>query len=347
MRAGIIGLPQSGKTSLFKILTHAHVETGFGGHQAHLGVSRVPDRRLDELGKLFKPKKLTHATVEFLDVPSISKENLREPSYLANLRNVDALVHVLRAFEQAANPARDVKDVDLELILSDLGQVEKRMERLERDLKKIKNPELEHEAEILKKAGAALGKERPLRELELDANEKKRIRGFMFLSEKPVLHVLNLADEEAAALGMAEARLDTGGQPNTAASAVCGRIEAELTDLAEDEAAEFMASYGLKEPALDRLIRAAYGLMGFISVFTVSEEECRAWTLHRGETALDAAAAVHTDLAAHFIRAEVVNWKDLLDTGSLAAAREHGLLRLEGKEYQVQDGQVVYIRHSA
>lgn len=346
MRAGIIGLPQSGKTSLFKILTHAHVETGFGGHQAQVGVARVPDRRLDQLAELFHPKKVTHAAFEFMDVPSISKENLREPSYLGNLRNVDAIAHVLRAFGADANPERDMKDADLELILSDLAQVEKRVERLERDLKKLKTVDLLHELEVLNRARETLEKEMPLRELELDANDKKRIRGFMFFSEKPMLYVLNVADEDAPELDREEAKYHVGGRPNTAVSAVCGRLEAELAELSDEESAEFMAGYGVKESGLERLIRATYALMGFISFFTVSEEECRAWTLHAGETALDAAGAVHTDLARHFIRAEVVNWKDLLETRSLAAAREHGVLRLEGKEYRVSDGQVVYIRHS-
>jgi len=346
MRAGIIGLPQSGKTSLFKILTHARVDTGFGGHQAQVGVARVPDRRLDQLAELFQPKKLTHAAIEFMDVPSISKENLREASYLGNLRNVDALVHVLRAFGEDAGPERDMKDVDLELILSDLAQVEKRMERVDRDLRKLKTADLLRELEVLKKARETLEKETPLRELELEANEKKRIRGFMFLSEKPMLYVLNVADEAAPELDRLEAKYHVGGRPHTAVSAVCGRIEAELADLSDEESAEFMAGYGLKESGLERLIRATYSLMGFISFFTVGEEECRAWTLQAGDTAVDAAGAIHTDLASHFIRAEVVNWKDLLETRSLAAAREHGLLRLEGKDYRVSDGQVVHIRHS-
>lgn len=346
MRAGIIGLPQSGKTSLFKILTHAQVSAGFGGHETHLGVSRVPDRRLDELATLFKPKKTTHASIEFMDVPAISKENLREPSYLGNLRNVDALALVVRAFGEDFDPAREIADINLELILSDLAQAEKRIERLERELRKIKNPELEHEFDILKRSKAHLETETALRELELDPNEKKRIRGFMFLSEKPMLYVLNAREEDAPVLDELEKRYAVGKRPNTEVTAICGQIEAEMAELPDEEAAEFLSGYGLKESGLERLLRATYHLMGFISFFTVGEEECRAWTIRRGQTALDAAAAIHTDLAKHFIRAEVVNWKDLLETGSLAAARERGLLRLEGKEFPVQDGQIVHIRHS-
>src|SRR5512140_1651875 len=347
MRAAIIGLPQSGKTSLFKILTKAQVDTGFGGgHQAQIGVARVPDRRLDDLAKLFDPQKLTHTAIEFMDVPSISKDNLREPSYLGSLRNVDALMHVVRAFGEDADPKREIADVDLELILSDLAQIEKRMERLEKDMKKLKNQEFEQEHAVLLTAKAALEKEQPLRELELDPNDKKRIRGFMFLSEKPMLYVVNVADEQAGELDQIEARYKVSGKPNTGMSAIAGRVEAELAELPPDELAEFMSSYGLKDSGLERLVRAVYLLMGFVSFFTVGEEECRAWTLRRGETALDAAGAIHTDLAKHFIRAEVMNWKDLLESGSIAGLRDRGQLRLEGKDYVVQDGNIVHIRHS-
>ncbi len=339
-------MPQSGKTALFKILTHSRVATGFGGHEAHVGVAQVPDRRLDQLAALFKPDKTTHAAIEFLDVPAISKENLREASYLANLRNVDALMHVVRAFGEEPNPAHDIADIDLELILSDLGQTEKRMERLEKDLRKIKNPDLEHEMEVLTKARRHLETEKPLRELELDAVDKKRIRGFMFLSERPMLYVLNARDEDAANLDKLVERYQAGGKPNTGVTAVCGQIESEIAELPDEEAAEYMASYGLKESGLERLVRATYHLMGLISFFTVGDKECRAWTLTRGQTALDAAATIHTDLATHFIRAEVVKWDDLLEAGGLGAAKERGVLRLEGKEYSVQDGQVCHIRHS-
>lgn len=346
MRCGIIGLPQSGKTSLFKILTHAHVAAGFGGHETHIGVARVPDRRLDDLAALFKPKKTTHAAFEFMDAPAISKENLREASYLGNLRNIDALALVVRAFGDDPNPQQEITDINVELILSDLAQVEKRLERLEKDLKKMKTPDLEHEFAVLQKARAHLEQERTLRELELDAPARKRVRGFMFLSEKPMLYVLNAREEDVPELDKLEGRYHVGGQPNTEVTAVCGKIEAEIAELPDAEASEYLAGYGLKESGLQRLIRATYHLMGFISFFTVGEQECRAWTLERGQSALDAAAAIHTDLAKHFIRAEVVNWSDLLAAGSLAAARDRGVLRLEGKDYVVQDGQIVHIRHS-
>lgn len=346
MRVAIIGLPQAGKTAVFKILTHGHAAAGHGGREAHIGVARVPDPRLDELARVTKPKKTTHAALEFLDVPAINKENLREPSYLAGLRNVDAMAHVLRAFGDDANPQRDLAGVDLELILSDLGQAEKRLERLERDLRKVKTPELEQEFEILRKARQHLEKEKPLRELELFPEEKKRIRGFMFLSEKPLLYVLNAPEQDAPELDLLKERYAVGGRPHTEVTAVCGQVEAEIAEFSEPEAAEYLAGYGLKEPGRERLLRALYRLLSLLSFFTVSDVECRAWTLRQGQTALEAAACVHTDLAEHFIRAEVIHWADLVKAGSLAGARERGLLRLEGKEYPVQDGQVLYIRHS-
>ncbi len=346
IRTGIIGLLQSGKTSVFKILTHSSVAAGFGGHETHLGVVQVPDRRLDQLAQLIKPKKTTHAALEFADVPAIHKETLREPSYLANLRQVDALAHVVRAFGDDASPTQAVADVEVELIVSDLGQIEKRLDRLERDLRKVKDPELEREFEVLQKARQHLEQQRPLRELQLDRNEKKRIRGFMFLSEKPMLTVLNASEQDTAELDKLKDRYQLDPRALTGVTAVCGRVEAELAEFSAEEAAEYMASYGLKEPGRERLLRAVCDLMGLLTFFTVSEVECRAWVLHQGQTALEAAACVHTDLAARFIRAEVVDWASLLEAGSLAGARERGLLRLEGKEYPVEEGQVLYIRHS-
>ena len=346
IRTGIIGLVQSGKTSVFKILTHSPVAAGFGGHGTHLGVVQVPDRRLDQLAQLIKPKKTTYAALEFADVPAIRKETLREPSYLANLRQVDALAHVVRAFGDDASPTQAIADVEVELILSDLGQIEKRLDRLERDLRKVKDPELEREFEVLQKARQHLEQQRPLRELQLDRNEKKRIRGFMFLSEKSILTVLNASEQDTAELDKLKDRYQLDPRAQTGVTAVCGRVEAELAEFSAEEAAEYMASYGLKEPGRERLLRAVCDLMGLLTFFTVSEVECRAWMLHQGQTALEAAACVHTDLAVRFIRAEVVDWASLLEAGSLAGARERGLLRLEGKEYPVEEGQVLYIRHS-
>ena len=356
MKTAIIGLPMVGKTSLFTILTGVHQETHIGSTAARVGVARVPDARLDELAKLFEPPKVTHATVEYVDMPSISKENLRDPSYLASLRVVDAFAHVLRLFADetvphekgSVDPLRDLEDVETELILSDLVVVEKRLERLEKDRKKIKNPELDHEFALLEKCKAALEANQPLRQLDLDAEEEKRIRGFQFLSQKPVLYVLNLGENEAGKLHARETEYREGplqGRKHTSVTAVCGKIEAELAELAPEEQRDYLASYGLSESGLERLISATYALLGLMSFLTAGETEVRAWTIPMQSTAVKAAGAIHSDFEKKFIRAEVVNWKALVDHSGYPGVREKGLLRLEGKEYVVRDGDVLVIRH--
>src|SRR6516225_7936895 len=308
MKTAIIGLPMVGKTSLFTILTGVHQETHVGSTAARVGVATVPDPRLEELARLFEPPKVTHATVEYVDMPPISKENLRDPSYLGSLRLVDAFAHVVRLFADATvphekgsvDPLRDLEDVETELILSDLVVVEKRLERLEKDRKKIKSAELDHEFALLEQSKAALEANRPLRRLEIDAEQEKRIRGFQFLSRKPMLYVLNLGESEAGELHAREKEYREGplaGLEHTAVTAVCG------------------------------------------------ETEVRAWTIPIHSTALKAAGAIHSDFEKKFIRAEVVNWKALVDHLGYPGVREKGLLRLEGKEYIVKDGDVLVIRH--
>jgi hypothetical protein len=316
----------------------------------------VPDSRLDELAKLFEPPKITHATVEYVDMPSISKENLRDPSYLASLRVVDAFAHVLRLFPDetvphekgSVDPIRDMDDVETELILSDLVVVEKRLERVDKDRKKIKNPELDHEFALLEKCKALLDANQPLRQLTLDAEEEKRIRGFQFLSQKPMLYVLNLGEDDAAKLHDREKEYREGplkARAHTGASAVCGKIEAELAELPPADQRDYLASYGLTESGLVRLISATYALLGLMSFLTAGETEVRAWTIPMHSTAVKAAGAIHSDFEKKFIRAEVVNWKALIDHSGYPGVREKGLLRLEGKEYIVKDGDVLVIRH--
>ena len=360
MKTGIIGLPQVGKTSLFKILTKAKLEDrGYSNpREAHMGVARVPDERLDKLSALYSPKKTTYAMVEYVDVAAIGQEALKEANFLTSLRNVDALIHVLRAFEDDSiphvgpiDPLRDVKSVEFDLMVSDLTQVEKRLERVEKDLKKGRTGDLEREQALLLRSKEALENEQPLRELEMTPEEKKLIKGFMFLSQKPVLYAVNIGEttELGDALDHAVSRyhLDEVAQrPNAGATAICGKVEAELAEMDEAEAAEFLGSYGLHESGLVRLIRKSYELLGLISFFTAGEDECRAWTVPAGSKAPQAAGAIHSDLEHHFIRAETIRWDALLAAGSEAAARTHGTLRLEGKEYIVQDGDVMHIRHS-
>lgn len=360
MKTGIIGLPQVGKTSLFKILTKVHLEDkGYSNpREAHLGIATVPDDRLDRMAALYKPKKTVYATVEYSDVAAIAQEALKDAAFLATLRNVDALIHVLRAFEDDAiphtgpiDPLRDIRNVEFDLMLSDLSQIEKRLERLEKDLKKMKTDDLVKENALLLRARQALEEEKPLRELEMTAEEKKLIRGFMFLSQKPILYVLNI--NESSTLGRdLEAAVakygleEVAARPNAGATAICGKVEAELAEMDDEEAAEFLGSYGLEESGLRRLIRKSYELLGLISFFTVGEDECRAWTVPVNSRAQEAAGAIHSDLEKHFIRAETIHWDTLLAAGSEAVARSQGKLRLEGKDYLVQDGDVLHIRHS-
>jgi len=360
LKAGIIGFPQVGKTTLFKILTKAQVDTlKFSGSKAesHVGVATVPDPRLDELSKLFNPKKTTHATVEYLDVAGLVKGESKDATQLGNLRNGDTLVHVVRAFadesisyaERNIDPKRDIANLELELLVSDLSIIEKRLERLEKDLKKQRNTVLEKELELLKRCKLCVEEEKPIRGLELDDDERKLLRGFMFLSEKPILHVLNLSDSDGDKVDQITSAFqldEISSQPNVGVTAVCGKVEAELVELSGQDAELFLADYGLKESGLNRLIRVTYHLLGLISFFTVGEDECRAWTIKQGTTALKAAGVIHSDIERCFIRAEVVACDKLLELKSLTAGRDKGLLRMEGKGYLVQDGDVINFRHS-
>jgi GTP-binding protein YchF len=355
MKTAMIGLPMVGKTSLFTILTGVHESARVGSMETRVGVAKVPDPRLEALAEIFSPPKITHAVVEYVDFPAVSKEALRDPSYLASLRVVDAVAHVLRVFEDdtvphekgTVDPVRDLEDVEMELILSDLVVIEKRLERLDKDRKKIKSPELDREYDLLVRAREMLEKNQPLREMELDNDEEKRMRGFQFLSQKPVLYVLNLGEGDAPKLHDIEQsyRAKVGSRRGAAVTAVCGKIEAELAELSADDAAEYMASYGLKEPGLNRLIEATYALLGLMSFLTAGETEVRAWTVPVNSPAVKAAGAIHTDFEKKFIRAEVVNWKALIEYNGYPGVREKGLLRLEGKEYIVKDGDVLVIRH--
>jgi hypothetical protein len=327
MQTGIIGLPQVGRTTLFRILTKASVEGKPGAQGTHVGVAKVPEPRLVELAKLYNHKKITYATVQYVDVGGMQKDRNRDA--LAPLREVDTIAHVIRVFDDPSVPHA--------------------AGNLDKDLKKKKDPALEAEKAVLEKCKAHLEAEKPLRELDLTPEERKPIGGFLFLSQRPMLYVLNLGDEEAAELSTAVERHKLSalqGRKNTAVVAICGRLEAELAQMEEKEAAELLESYGLKEPGLNRLIRATYDLMGLIPYFTAGEPEVRAWTIRKGATAVKAAGEIHSDIEKGFIRAEVVRWDDLLAAGSLAAAREKAQVRLEGRDYVVQEGDVILFRHS-
>lgn len=360
LRAGLFGFPAAGKTALFQLLTSAREAPRPGGKtEANVGVSRVPDERLDRLTALFNPRKHVPATVEFADVAGAAagQSGAQALLDLAPFRNADALLHVVRMFRDpsvphpagSVDPARDVRTMEDELILADLGVVEKRLERLERDLKKSNNPELRKEQEILARCRTALEAGQPLRALGLTGDDAKRLRGFQFLSAKPLLLVLNL---DEADLPQADHAVRLAGLESfmsgaaTRAVPICARIELEIAQLDAADAAAFMADLGLHESGLDRVIRASYDLLGYISFFTVGEDECRAWSIPRHTTAVLAAGEIHSDISRGFIRAEVVAYDRLLARGSIAACREHGELRLEGKEYVVHDGDVINFRHA-
>jgi GTP-binding protein YchF len=360
LRAGLIGFPSAGKTALFQLLTSVREAPSRGGKgEAHVGVSRVPDQRLDRLTALFKPRKRVPATVEFADIAGVggSKAGAQALLDVAPFRNADALLHVVRMFRDPAvphpagsiEPARDVRAMEDEVILADLGVVERRLERLERDLKKTNTPELRKEQEILLRCREALESGRPLRALELGSEDSKRLRGFQFLSAKPLLIVLNLDEadlpqaDEAVRLAGVEAFLSGAA---TRAVPICAKIENEIAQLDDADRPAFMADLGLRGSGLDRVIRASYDLLGYISFFTVGEDECRAWSIPRDTPAVLAAGEIHSDISRGFIRAEVVRYEHLLARGTLAACRDHGELRLEGKEYIVLDGDVINFRHA-
>jgi hypothetical protein len=353
MQLGILGFPKVGKTTLFNILTASHQATDkfSASRQTNVGVAQVPDPRLARLRDLFSPKKYTPATVEYLDIPGIRKGEGRESLDLGKLRTVDALVHVVRAFADpelphpagSVDPARDLLELELELILADHELVERRLERLAQSAKRGLKPEEERERALLGDVVLpALEAERPLREVELAAEDERRLRGFQLLSAKPMLVVWNVGESDLA--GADPAKAGWSPRPKSEAVVVSAPIEQEIAGLAEGEQREFLAELGLSEPSIDRVIRASHHLLGLLSFFTVGEDEVRAWTIRRGTRAREAAGTIHSDIERGFIRAEVVGWEELVRLGSLAACRTAGSLRLEGKEYEVQDGEVIHFR---
>ena len=358
MQVTIVGLPGSGKTTVFNALTGAHADTGgFSGGRAapNMGVVKVPDERLDRLSDLFHPRKTTPADVTYVDVAipaGATREGTINPDVLALVRNADALLHVARAFdgggaEGPSDPWRDVEALDLEFAIADLMVIEKRLEKLRNSGRHGPPAEREANAQeeaLLGRLEPELSAGHPLRAVELSDEDELRLRGYRFLTQKPVLVVLNLDEGK---LGAA-ADLEAGGraryaQPQTDVAALGGKIEAELAQLSETDAALFLEDLGIAEASRGRVIRLTYALLGLFSFFTAGEDECRAWTLRRGATAVDAAAAVHSDLARGFIRAEVVTYDDLIACGSMAEARKRGVLRSEGKTYAVRDGDVIEV----
>ncbi len=353
MRLGIIGLPQSGKTTLFNALTRGAQPTTMSGgrYEVHTAVVDVPDPRVDRLSEMFKPQKTIYAKVTYADIAGLegSAEKSGISGQLLNtLSQMDGFLQVVRVFEDpsvphpagSVDPQRDVNSMESELLLNDLIAVERKLERLQEERKKGGGREkavIERELELFERLHVALSEETPLRDLELSAEEEKALSGFGFLTRKPMLILLNLADEQQAPEIVYPHR-------RCAVAALQGRLEMDLAQLDPDEAAVFMEEYGIEELGLQRVITLSYDLLGLQSFFTVGEDEVRAWTVRRGAAAVEAAGVIHTDLQKGFIRAEVVAYDDLVQLGSMAEARSKGKLRLEGKDYVLHDGDIMHVR---
>ncbi|HSL97754.1 MAG TPA: redox-regulated ATPase YchF [Candidatus Deferrimicrobiaceae bacterium] len=366
MQIAIVGLAASGKTTVFNTLTRGHAETGgYGALTLNVGVVKVPDERLDRLAEIFKPKKIVHADVTYVDLPApppsheghVGTEEL-PADHLARLRESDALLHVVRAFddpsvphpEGSVDPARDLERLDLEFILADLAIVERRLERLTtsgRHGTPAEREANEREEVILRRLKGELEAGRPIRDAGLADDESTAVRGFRFLTEKPVLVLLNVGEGDLAGAPSLASSVRAGYDHRAAlVDHLSARIEMELGELEPADAAVFMAELGIAESSLERVIRLSYQLLGLISFLTAGPDEVRAWPVPDGATAVDAAAAIHTDLAKGFIRAEVVAYEDLVTLGSTAEARRHGQLKSEGRAYRVRDGDVIEILFS-
>ncbi|MBA4379153.1 MAG: redox-regulated ATPase YchF [Anaerolinea sp.] len=359
MKLGIIGLPQSGKTTIFNALTRGDAPTAAsaGRIEVHTAVVDVPDPRVDALSAIFKPKKTIYAKVTYADIAGLEGGALRQAqgsaasgsisgTLLNQLAQMDGFLHVVRCFADenvphpsgGVDPARDAAAMESELLLNDLIAVERKLERLAEERKKGGTDKIlnERQTALFTRLHAELSTEKPLREVEISAEEEKHLSGFGLLTRKPLLVLLNLGEGQATP----EIKL-----PHPCPLvALQGKLEMEIAQLLPEDAAVFMAEYGIEEPSLNRMIKLSYNLLNLQSFFTVGEDEVRAWTIKRGATAYVAAGEIHTDLQKGFIRAEVVTYQDLVDLGGLSEARGKGKLRLEGKEYIVQDGEIVHIR---
>lgn len=348
-RVGILGLPQSGKTTLFEILLQGAGASAPPGASAkeRVGMVRVPDERIDRLSVMFTPKKTTYTQIQFVDTAAAGQGKPgKGVDLFAGVRNCDALVAVVRDFENPSVPApngvdamRDLRNLEAELVLNDLAIVETRLERIEKEMR-IGKKQGEREAVVLARCKTMLEAEQPLREADFDEDEERHLRGFQLLTWKPLLVVFNQDDQAQRSSPPALGR-------HALSVALRAHLEREIVSLPPEERAAFRAELGVTEDGLSLVIRACYTLLGLISFFTVGPDEVRAWTLRLGETAVNAAGEIHSDLARGFIRAEVIPYGQLVDVGSYAKAREKALLRLEGKEYRVQDGDCVEIRHNA
>jgi ribosome-binding ATPase len=340
MKIGIVGFAGSGKTTIFNALTGLSAPTGFGSAKVNLGAIKVPDRRIDRLAELADPKKITYAEIAFADVPGGRSGSGLDSEILGKIREMDALVHVIRGFDDGAG-VPDAKKLlgafEEELIIADMQVAEKRVERLKKDRSDPK------QLEILERCLGALSEETPLRRLELSEEERASLSAFAFVSLKPMLAIISVA-ENAAAEPLPESLVAAAAERKLEVMPLCGAMEAEIAALEPDDQKEFLADLGLSEPASTRFIQAAFRMLNLISFLTHGPDECRAWPVPMGSTAVRAAAAVHSDIARGFIRAEVVHFDDMDKLETEAACKKAGKFRVEGKEYIVQDGDICHFR---
>jgi GTP-binding protein YchF len=362
VQIAIIGLPLSGKTTVFNALTGARARTGAysAAAEANMAVVQVPDPRLEELAKIFKPKKVVHAIVEYVDAGGVVKGDTKTEGISGQLLNqiskADALLSVVRAFqdesvphsESSVDPGRDVATMDLEMTFSDLAIIERRLERLKESVHKGKAQEREageREMELLSRIKVDLEKETPIRAQKLAEEELFAIRAYQFLTAKPLLHVLNLGEDQLPRAEEIQSEVSQGYHwPDTVFTTLCAQVEAEVAELAQDEKLQFLEAMGVSEPSINRVIALSYRLLDYASFLTVGPDEVRAWTIRRNTPAMKAAGVIHSDLERGFIRAEVVSYADLMRVGgSMTEARKHGVFRLEGKTYPMQDGDITNI----
>ena len=355
MKVGIVALPGSGKTSLFRALTRGTVKTDDFG-EAHVGVVHVPDPRIDYFTAQYSPKKVTYASIEFIDgAAKVAQDDARAKfgsDFFADVRQVDALAHVVRGFESASgdapNPLADAQALNDELVLADLQLVENRIERIEKQLHGVKKGTTTPatiETDLLERLKGLLEEGKSLKQVEFTVDEEKAVRNYGFLTLKPMIMVLNIPEEEIGAKTEAVAQFHGYcEQANLLGFDLCAKVEMEVAELSDEEEAEFLASMGIEQPARNVLIQACYTALGLISFITAGEPEVRAWTLRAGSKAVEAAGTIHSDLARGFIRMEVANATDVQAAGGWEAAKQKGIVQLQGKEYVMQDGDVVYIR---
>jgi ribosome-binding ATPase len=353
----LFGYPKTGKTTLFNLLTGAHCEVKAyedGKREANQRTCHPPDDRLDWIAALYPEKKKIPVSYELVDLAGVSYGEVKNSIYLSALRKADALIHVVRGFVNPniphprgiIRPKDDIKYMEEELVLTDLIQVTARLERLEKDLMKAKDPDGEKEKEILLVFRSGLEGGRAIRELTFSPAEEKLVRSFTFLSQKPLIHAVNCDETDIPCLEGPEKHFGPAG-PGTAVTGFCGKVEAEIAELEDEEKRVFLAEFGLRELSSIRFYRALPRLLGVISFFTVGKNEVRAWMIPQGSHAGQAAGAIHSDIEKGFIRAEVISWQKLLEYGSLQAAKDKGGIRLEGKDYPVEDGDVIYFRFAS